>query len=94
MSGGDEHHVVNAFVGDCHIGHVERLRIDLPINGVGKEFAEGIGVDIRMGEDGLVEVLTAARIVVVVGEHIDLSQRVKRHRAVQRTGDQAEADKS
>src|SRR5438105_9523290 len=71
MSGGDEYYVVDAFVADRHIRHVQRLRINLSINRVGEKFAERISIDVRKREDYFVQILATARVVVVVRQHLD-----------------------
>ena len=87
MFGGDEDHVVRAFVGDRHVRHIERLGIDLSINRVKEQSAEAVAVDVGRSERGFVKVLTSARVVIVVSQHIDLSGSLGRQSARQNAGD-------
>ena len=75
MFGGDKQDVMGSLAGNVHARDIQRLRIDVTINAVSKELAEGVGIDVGGSQQRFVQVLAGAGIIVVVGQHIDLSQR-------------------
>lgn len=72
--GGDEDDVVSALAGDGETLNVKRLSVDAAVNGIGEEFAEICGGDVRRSEDGFVGVGAGTQIVVVLREDTDLSE--------------------
>ncbi len=71
--GGDEDHIMKTCAGaggDVDVGGGERLRIDLPVHGGRKQFAEGRAIQIRRREDGFVRVDAGVAGVVVMAQHI------------------------
>jgi hypothetical protein len=51
-------------------GNVEGLGIHSAVEGIGRELAKGCGVDIARGQDGFVQVLSGAGVVVMVCEYV------------------------
>jgi len=62
----DEDDVVSAFAGDGDIGHIQRLGVELAVDGIRKKFAESRGIDVCGSEDRFGSVCTGTRDVVVV----------------------------
>ena len=70
--GRDKQDVVSSFAGDGKIGQVERLGVNVPVDGLRKEFTETVYVDVRQREDRFVGVLPGPRVVVMVGQNVDI----------------------
>ena len=66
--GGHIHHVVCALPGYIHARHIQRLTIDLPIHRIGKQFAKLRLIHIACAQRRLIQILSRAGVVVVVGE--------------------------
>ena len=78
--GGDEDGVVNALAGNSESGDVKRLCVDVAIDGVGKKFSKGGGVDVGRRENGFIQVRAGAGVVIVIGQHVDLRKAQARQK--------------
>src|SRR5262249_52976595 len=70
---GDEYNVVLAAF-DGKVGFVKRLGVDVTVDRVRKEPAELSGVHVGRRQDVLLRVGSAAQVVVVKGQHIDIGR--------------------
>jgi len=80
-------HVVDALIRNTHVRNIQRLRVYLPFHRPGKQLAELPSVDIRSIQDSLVQIRTAAAVVIVLGENTNLSPGRQR---CQQTNDEIE----
>ena len=62
-------HVMHPFARNGHIGHDQRLRIDMPVHRVGKNPAETAHIDVSRCQQGLVCVRPDTGVVIVVRQH-------------------------
>ena len=69
MFGGHKHDVMRALTEDRHVGHDQRLSIDVPIHRVAEELAERVCIHIGRRKVRLVGIESLARVVVMVREH-------------------------
>jgi hypothetical protein len=64
---------IHSMINNVHIGHIERLRVDVSIHRLRKELAELIrSLDPGRSENRLIGILPGAGIVIVIGRHADL----------------------
>jgi hypothetical protein len=70
---GHVHHVVTAEAGNGDVGHVKRLRVNVTIHGVRKKLTKAGSSNIVWRQNGLVQVLAVAAIVVARGGNAHLS---------------------
>jgi hypothetical protein len=76
--------IVGSFAGDGEALHVERLGVDGPIHRKREKLPELARLHVERIQDRLPQVGIGARIVVVVGEDVDLGGAVRSHREGQR----------
>ena len=81
---GDEDDVADAEPGDVQVRDVQRLRVDVSVNGIGEQVSERPGDDVGRSQHGLGEVLAGAGVVVALREHADLRARHMRAQEEQR----------
>ena len=67
MLSGHVDYVVGSLTGNDNVWNIQRLRVDVTIDGIGKELSELGGVDVSGGEHDFVQVLPSAAVVVVIG---------------------------
>src|SRR5437660_12794113 len=72
-----ENHIM-ATSSDGHIGHKERLRIEIAIDGVRHTFAKQGYIDVTCSEDGLIGILPGTKCVSLVGCDCGIAQIVLR----------------
>jgi hypothetical protein len=70
-----DHDVVNAFAGDVHIRHYQRLRIQLIVNGACVKQSKRIRIYVGDVQRRFVEIRPGAGIVVVVSQHRGRARR-------------------
>ena len=54
---------------EVHVGHDQRLSVDLVVHFAGEEEAELVGVHIARGEDAFAQIRAASGQIVVLGQH-------------------------
>ena len=69
---GDKQHVASARGWDIQTGNIKRLRINVAIHVIGKEFAESAGLDVGGGKKTFIQILSGSGIVIVISQDIDL----------------------
>src|SRR5690349_2744158 len=65
-------HIARSLSGNVQAGNVKRLRVNITVHEVTKEFAECIGSDIRWRQHRLLRIQAGAKIIIVIGQNIDL----------------------
>src|ERR1700693_350782 len=53
-------------------GYIQRLRVSLAVDGIGKQLPKCVAVDIAGSKDRFVEVLTSARNIIVLRHYVGL----------------------
>jgi hypothetical protein len=67
---------VRAFIQHIHVGHVERLRPDLAIDGIAEDLAERTGIHVSARQDGLLQILPGVLVVILTSEHAYRRRRI------------------
>ena len=75
--GSDEDYIVGRSP-DCHIRHIQRLRVDLSIDVILDTFAELVHIDVAGIEDRLVELMTGATKIILIRCHCRVSRGQRR----------------
>jgi hypothetical protein len=73
--GGYIENIVRALSGNGDVGHIQGLPVDLIVNRVREQFAEGFGSDICGRKGGFVEILPGTAEIVMLGESAGVSLR-------------------
>src|ERR1041385_3970075 len=67
--GADEYNIMHALSGNGDAGQDQWLAVDIPIDWIGEQASEGIGIYVCVREVGFKSVQTQARIVIMVGQN-------------------------
>ena len=78
--GGDIHHIVHTQASDIQTLHIERFRVNLPVHRVLEKLAELSRIHIPGGEDGFIQVLPRAAVVIVIHEGSRIARNHDRDR--------------
>jgi hypothetical protein len=78
MLSGDKDHVAHVPADQGKVGNIERLGIDITINGIGEKLPEITDVDIGRGKNRFGQIITGAAVVIMVSQHIRAAIR-QRH---------------
>ena len=71
--GRDIYDVMNAFIRNNHVGHIQGLNVNLSIQRASEQPAKGCNVHIGRSKYKLVDILAGASIAVVIRGDADLS---------------------
>src|SRR6266851_6543294 len=74
--GGYIHHVMNPLIRDGHVRYVERLSVDISVQGMGEQLTECIDIHVGWSECKLTDVLSGAGIIIVVSGDTYLCRQI------------------
>ena len=74
-----ENNVVGSFIGNRQLRNIQGLRVHIAVDIAGKQLAELAHIDVGGSQNGLGNVLTRARVVVVIRQYARLGVGVDGH---------------